>query len=520
MAYKAEPPRLSHYVIPKSSSRGYCLLIDNVSHSAREERRLQELFEFLSFEVVVKKNLSLDAINNLAQEYGKKDHRQFHAFVVIILSDFNQRDEISGFDNRHVSLKSLMAEFKASRCPTLRDKPKLFFVQHFKRISCSPSRSYEGKYPDATPSLSISPCCPEEADFLLTCVTSTCHAGGEPVSLFLQIFDEVVRKYDEEYHLLEMLTMVNKEMMKRRNSLPNIEIPCRSYTLRKRVYLGSTPPSAPITRVPQDSYEMNKDPQGLCLIVNNLNFERKDLDRPGASKDQQSLLDLFQKLSFDVKLENNLTTHELERKAREFGARDHGAYNAFVFIVMSHGGDGDSILCIDERDTTVKNLMLEFHERRCPSLKDKPKIFIIQTCRGNRVDASDCSTSSSSDDSSSQVVTTSQEVISSQPYDNASSSDSTLPKGVIPPGADFVLSFATAPDYVAYRDDQRGTPFIQTLVEVIRKYHPHHHFHEILTEVTKLVVERDDKHVQVPAPTDTLTKFLFLKEVTKQNDLL
>ncbi|KAL9966429.1 hypothetical protein ACROYT_G024501 [Oculina patagonica] len=69
------------------------------------------------------------------------------------------------------------------------------------------------------------------------------------------------------------------------------------------------------------------------------------------------------------------------------------------------------------------------------------------------------------------------------------------------------------PGYVSFRLPDSGTFFIQTLVEVIRKYHHRHHFLEILTEVTKLVVERQNKMehpVQVPAPVHTLTNLLYL----------
>ena len=57
------------------------------------------------------------------------------------------------------------------------------------------------------------------------------------------------------------------------------------------------------------------------------------------------------------------------------------------------------------------------------------------------------------------------------------------------------------------------------LVEVINKYHRRHHFLEILTEVTRLVVKRGNS-VQVPAPMDTLTKFLYLWEGTEPSNLL
>lgn len=255
---------------------------------------------------------------------------------------------------------------------------------------------------------------------------------------------------------------------------------------------------------------MNKYPRGLCLIVNNVNFQNKDLNRPGAIEDENCLKLQFRTLFFKVIIWRDLTSHELERVAQKFGATNHKAYDAFVFIVMSHGGDRDCILGVDGRETTMKNLMFEFREKKCPSLRHKPKIFIIQTCRGCRDDADNCSMTSTTNDISLQVAaTTSQTQISSHPCHTAVSSDSSLPRSVIPPEADFVLAFATAPGYVSYRDPEHGTWFIQALVEVIRRDHHLHHFLEILTEVTRLVVERVNS-VQVPAPMDTLTKFLYL----------
>ena len=211
----------------------------------------------------------------------------------------------------------------------------------------------------------------------------------------------------------------------------------------------------------QASYEMNKNPRGLCVIVNNVDFQNKDLNRPGADKDERSLQLLFKTLLFEVIIRRDLTKHELEKVAQDFGEANHEAYNAFVFIVMSHGGDRDCILGVDGRETTVKNLMSEFRENKCPSLKHKPKVFIIQTCRGYQRDA-DNSMPSSANDISLQVVTTSsREQKSSQPCGIAFCTDSALPRSVFPPEADFVLAFATAPGYVSYRHRLHGARFIQ-----------------------------------------------------------
>ena len=212
----------------------------------------------------------------------------------------------------------------------------------------------------------------------------------------------------------------------------------------------------------RDRYEMNRRPRGSCIIVNNVRFKNQDLNRSVAEEDEQNLKHLFKVFSFKVVIRRDLTSHKLEKVAQEFGAVNHSAYNAFVFIVMSHGGDRDCILGVDERETTVKNLMFEYQGKKCPSLRHKPKVFIIQSCRGRRVDTDTCSMSSSANDINSQVVaTTFHEQASTQPFHTAFSPDSTLPRSVFPPESDFVLSFATAPGYVSYRDPARGTWFIQ-----------------------------------------------------------
>ena len=56
--------------------------------------------------------------------------------------------------------------------------------------------------------------------------------------------------------------------------------------------------------------------------------------------------------------------------------------------------------------------------------------------------------------------------------------------------------------------------FNQALVEVIREHHQRHNLLDILTEVTKRVVDHQNRYrrypVQVPAPVHTLTRHLYL----------
>ena len=183
-------------------------------------------------------------------------------------------------------------------------------------------------------------------------------------------------------------------------------------------------------------------------------------ERYGASKDEDSLKTLFTDLKFRVVIERDLDKHEIERVAERFAKKDHREFGAFVFILMSHGGNRDCILGVQGRRTSVENLMVEFQERNCPSLKGKPKVFIIQTCRGFR----DCINETFVSPVGSIQ---SQDVLSTSPSEDAQSSgspftaDSSLSRSVFPTEADFLLAFATVPGFVSFRFTEFGTIFIQ-----------------------------------------------------------
>ena len=179
-------------------------------------------------------------------------------------------------------------------------------------------------------------------------------------------------------------------------------------------------------------YKMSSCSRGLCLIINN------KINREGAEKDENALQALFEQLHFEVHVKQNLGEVAMEDAAIEFGKKDHSNFDAFVFIIMSHGGERDVIQGADGRNVKLEFLLRRFTSHRCQGLKGKPKLVIIQSCRGGREDPPSRCT-----DSSIPV------------------SDSTLPKGIFPEEADFLLAFSTPPDYKAYRHPEFGSPFIQ-----------------------------------------------------------
>jgi len=174
-----------------------------------------------------------------------------------------------------------------------------------------------------------------------------------------------------------------------------------------------------------------------------LNFRGAEIsDREGAEFDERELVKLFEELFFTVYIKRNLRRDEMWKVAAEYAAKDHSQFDAFVFVVMSHGGERDVIYGVSGRDIRVEDLMAEFKAANCPNLQNKPKLFFIQTCRGP-----------------------SMERLSPPPdgvdSDVAFSPDSTLPRSVCPQEADFLLAFATAPGYKAWRYPDYGSLFIR-----------------------------------------------------------
>ena len=101
---------------------------------------------------------------------------------------------------RKASLEHVMTEYTSTNCPTLRGKPKLLFVQLFTIFN--PPKVSDGSIQSqcftdvaiemqpVSPSDSIDGTnCPEEADFLLACVTSAVDKSKptQEVAAFIQV---------------------------------------------------------------------------------------------------------------------------------------------------------------------------------------------------------------------------------------------------------------------------------------------------------------------------------------------
>ena len=62
------------------------------------------------------------------------------------------------------------------------------------------------------------------------------------------------------------------------------------------------------------------------------------------------------------------------------------AYHGLVVFIMTHGAEGGRLFGSDGKHITVEEIATLFNASNCPALIDKPKIFVIQACRGDRDD--------------------------------------------------------------------------------------------------------------------------------------
>jgi hypothetical protein len=90
-------------------------------------------------------------------------------------------------------------------------------------------------------------------------------------------------------------------------------------------------------------------------------------------------------VGFQVELIENNTADEMEQIMNEFANRDYTDSDCFLCVIISHGeqeeGKGSFIVGIDEKYRITKELIYPFKSN--PSLEGKPKVFLINACRGS-----------------------------------------------------------------------------------------------------------------------------------------
>ena len=243
---------------------------------------------------------------------------------------------------------------------------------------------------------------------------------------------------------------------------------------------------------------MDTNPRGLCLIVNNVNFSNNLSTRSGSDVDADKIAELFQSfLLFHVRQERDVKINQLLHILEDLQKENHSKYCMFAMVILSHGDEGGVVYCSDGVSITIEQISNYFTTDNCPSLRDKPKLFLVQACRGKEV------IKSSSQLSTSVIITTE---ILTDPDKN----EQPLPAKKVPNILDFVYCYATIDSCIAMRDTQQGSWYISELDIAIREFGKRKDLTYILSKVTDRVSKYEYQgQVQVSEQRLTLRKSLY-----------
>ncbi|XP_016418140.1 caspase-1-B-like [Sinocyclocheilus rhinocerous] len=235
--------------------------------------------------------------------------------------------------------------------------------------------------------------------------------------------------------------------------------------------------------------------KGSALLITNIVFDYEVNNRPGAEIDEENMEWLLRALGYNVEKRRNLSGEAIDREVRNFskllsGHRD--ADSTFV-VIMSHGArinNKDAILGVhyhlsrNPNDVYfVDETFSHLNSVNCPALIDKPKVILINACRGDHPGGV--------------------EVPDQVPR----------PDTWVHWKTDFVCFMSTVPDTASYRNTKTGSHFINYILDVFCECAHEDDLMELFRKVTNCMATRPGRTFDKLLPClerTSLTKKFYL----------
>lgn len=282
-------------------------------------------------------------------------------------------------------------------------------------------------------------------------------------------------------------------------------------------------------------YSMAAHPRGLCVIFNIRRFPGlPHRDRPGSDFDEERMVRLFQAFNFNVCSHVDPTSTDILSLLETYATLNvQESHDAFVCIIMSHG-EQQHIYGSDDSTVKLQTIFELFNNNGCPAMRERPKIFLIQACRGyvpdngsaGRRDEQQRASSSSHqqeelakvleniglDDNEEETVDTVQS--------DAGVIGGTLPRSMVGAGAgagaealarqnperripswsDMYIAYAVIEGYESLRDSTTGSWFLKAVFDVMARESHRYDLDTLMDRVTKKVIERSRHDGQRQCP--------------------
>ncbi|XP_062948691.1 caspase-1 [Cynocephalus volans] len=237
----------------------------------------------------------------------------------------------------------------------------------------------------------------------------------------------------------------------------------------------------------------------LALIICNMEFDNLPR-RAGADVDIRDMKMLLEVLGYSVVVKENLSALDMDAELKTFAARpEHHTSDSTFVVLMSHGiRDGicgtkyseqvPDVLKVD----TIFQILNTWH---CRSLKDKPKVIIIQACRGENPGVVWLKDAVGNSENRSSLALEDFE-------------DDAIKKAHIE--KDFIAFCSSTPDNVSWRHPTQGSVFIMRLIEKLQEHAWSCDLETIFRKV-RLSFELPDSKAQMPTTERvTLTRYFYL----------
>ncbi|XP_063976031.1 caspase-1-like [Diachasmimorpha longicaudata] len=267
-----------------------------------------------------------------------------------------------------------------------------------------------------------------------------------------------------------------------------------------------SPQAAPMQTAPTERYashyNMSHAKRGLALIFNHEFFTVSHLKpRSGTNVDCEQLVSTLKDLGFEVKDFHNATHRDIAKNLEAVADKDHSNHDCLVVAVLSHGELG--LLYAHDTPYKADTIWSYFTADKCPTLAGKPKIFFIQACQGDRLDAG------------------------ATLKERTETDGHHAPTFRIPSHADFLIAYSTIPGFFSWRNTTRGSWFMQALCIELRENGTRYDLLTLLTFVSQRVALDFESNTpdnmtmhqqkQIPCITSMLTRLI---KFTPKNGLV
>ena len=182
----------------------------------------------------------------------------------------------------------------------------------------------------------------------------------------------------------------------------------------------------------------------------------------------------------------------------------HSNNDCLLVVVMSHGSEDGEMYAAKNEKYPVEELWEKFLGDNCKSLMGKPKIFVIQACKGNMFNNG--------------ILFKPEKLEKKEVGTEPKFSDVSIPNL-----ADLLVMCSTSNEYYKFCNEKGGSIFIQAFCEELKK-NSHKDLMKILTGVNRKVAfenqSKDEDNAkmesatQMPNITSLLTKTMYFSQKT------